>query len=287
MRLALLAAVGMVGFNLAVIAAERAAEPAVPGVLVGCAPVVVAVVVPLMEGRRPRRLVLYGAWLVAAGALAVQGWGRTDGAGIAFSLCELAGEVGFAVLAVPVLRPLGPRLLSATVCGIAAVESAAADCADFGPLFSAFFEVSFGQAAAVAFGATAVSSEFQGGALGVSLAAVPQRGRWFAAKAVAVGVPALAVGLVTGFVSPAVGKGVLGDKANGLTWTEGLRRAAGCGVYLALMALAAAGLAASSSAAVNRVRGSPPVRSPRPRGAASRSPRSARRRRRPGRRRRP
>ncbi|MFI1727686.1 DMT family transporter [Streptomyces acidicola] len=125
-RLALLAAVGMVGFNLAVIAAERTAEPAVPGVFVGCAPVVVAVVIPLMEGRRPQRLVLYGASLVAAGAFTVQGWGRTDGAGIAFSLGALVGEVGFAVLAVPVLRPLGPRLLSATVCGIAAVESAAA-----------------------------------------------------------------------------------------------------------------------------------------------------------------
>ncbi|MFF4520783.1 DMT family transporter [Streptomyces bluensis] len=125
-RLALLAAVGMVGFNLAVIAAERTAEPAVPGVFVGCAPVVVAVVVPLMEGRRPQRLVLYGASLVAAGAFTVQGWGRTDGAGIAFSVGALAGEVGFAVLAVPVLRPLGPRLLSATVCGIAAIESAVA-----------------------------------------------------------------------------------------------------------------------------------------------------------------
>lgn len=125
-RLALLAAVGMVGFNLAVIAAERTAEPAVPGVFVGCAPVVVAVVVPLVAGRRPRRTVLYGAFLVAGGAFTVQGWGRTDGTGIAFSACALVGEVGFAVLAVPVLRPLGPRLLSATVCGIAAVESAAA-----------------------------------------------------------------------------------------------------------------------------------------------------------------
>ncbi|GAA3800202.1 DMT family transporter [Streptomyces phyllanthi] len=125
-RLALLAAVGMVGFNLAVIAAERTAEPAVPGVFVGCAPVAVAVLVPLLEGRRPQRLVLYGASLVAVGAFTVQGWGRTDGAGIAFSLCALAGEVGFAVLAVPVLRPLGPRLLSATVCAVAAVESAVA-----------------------------------------------------------------------------------------------------------------------------------------------------------------
>ncbi|MFE0256494.1 DMT family transporter [Streptomyces sp. NPDC059010] len=125
-RLALLAAVGMVGFNLAVIAAERTAEPAVPGVLVGCAPVVVAVVVPLLDGRRPQRAVLYGALLVAVGAFTVQGWGRTDAVGIAFSAGALVGEVGFAVLAVPVLRPLGPRLLSATVCGIAAAESAAA-----------------------------------------------------------------------------------------------------------------------------------------------------------------
>ncbi|GAA2562472.1 MULTISPECIES: DMT family transporter [Streptomyces] len=125
-RLVLLAAVGMVGFNLAVLAAERTAEPAVPGVFVGCAPVVVAVLVPLLDGRRPQRVVLYGASAVALGAFTVQGWGRTDGAGIAFSACALVGEVGFAVLAVPVLRPLGPRLLSAVVCGIAALESAAA-----------------------------------------------------------------------------------------------------------------------------------------------------------------
>ncbi|ANJ05811.1 DMT family transporter [Streptomyces parvulus] len=126
LRLALLAAVGMVGFNLAVLAAERSAEPAVPGVFVGCAPVLVAVLVPLLDRRRPKRAVLYGASLVAAGAFTVQGWGRTDGAGVAFSVCALLGEVGFAVLAVPVLRPLGPRLLSTTVCGIAALQSAVA-----------------------------------------------------------------------------------------------------------------------------------------------------------------
>ncbi|MFJ7415737.1 DMT family transporter [Streptomyces sp. NPDC098077] len=123
-RLALLAAVGMVGFNLAVLAAEQSAEPAVPGVFVGCAPIVVGVLVPLLDGRRPSRVTLYAAGLVAVGAFAVQGWGRTDLAGVLFSVGALAGEVGFAVLAVPVLRPLGPKLLSATVCGVAAVESA-------------------------------------------------------------------------------------------------------------------------------------------------------------------
>ena len=122
-RLALLAAVGMFGFNLAILAAERTSEPAVPGVFVGCAPVIVAVLVPLLDARRPARLVLYGALLVAAGAFTVQGWGRTDAVGIAWSVGALAGEVGFAVLATPVLRPLGPRLLTATVCGVAAVES--------------------------------------------------------------------------------------------------------------------------------------------------------------------
>lgn len=125
-RLAAVAGVGMVGFNLSVIAAERTAEPAVPGVFVGCAPVVVAVLFPLLGRRRPARAVVFGALLVAVGAFTVQGWGRTDAAGVAWSAAALVGEVGFAVLAVPVLRPLGPKLLSATVAGVAAIESAIA-----------------------------------------------------------------------------------------------------------------------------------------------------------------
>lgn len=132
-------------------------------------------------------------------------------------------------------------LATAAFSALAGLDS---DGTDFDPLFAAFFGVNFGQAAAVAFGTTAVSSEFQGGALRLSLAAVPHRGRWFTAKAVAIGVPALAVGLLTGFVSLAVGKAVLGDKASGLSAAEGLRGAVGCGVYLALMALLAAGLTA-------------------------------------------
>lgn len=122
-RLGALAAVGMVGFNLAVLAAERTAEPAVPGVLVGCAPIVVGVLVPALERRRPTRAVLCSAGLVAVGAFTVQGWGRTDLAGVLFSVGALGGEVGFAVLAVPLLRRLGPKLLSAAVCAAAAGES--------------------------------------------------------------------------------------------------------------------------------------------------------------------
>jgi ABC-2 type transport system permease protein len=132
-------------------------------------------------------------------------------------------------------------LVTAAFSALAGLDNSAD--ADFDPLFSAFFGVSFGQIAAITFGAQTVSSEFQGGALRVSLSAVPHRGRWFAAKATAIGVPVLAVGLLTGCVSLAVGKAVLGDRASGMSWGEGLRGVVGCGIYLALMALFAAGLA--------------------------------------------
>ncbi|MEW2516952.1 DMT family transporter [Actinacidiphila alni] len=131
-RAAAVAAVGMVGFNLAILAAERTAEPAVPGVLVGCAPIVVAVLVPLGAGRRPTVTVTGGALLVAAGAFVVQGWGGTDGAGLFWSVLALAGEVGFALLAAPLVRPLGPPLLSACVCALAALEAGAVGLATDG-----------------------------------------------------------------------------------------------------------------------------------------------------------
>ncbi|KAA0942391.1 ABC transporter permease [Streptomyces apricus] len=150
-------------------------------------------------------------------------------------------------LKVRTLRPLVAGLVLVVV--VTAVFSALAGLddsgdADFDPLFSAFFGVAFGQVAAVTFGAQAVSAEFRGGALRASLAAVPRRGRWFAAKAVAVGVPALAVGLLAGCASLAAGTAALGDRADGIGRAEGLCAVVACGVYLALMALLAAGLTA-------------------------------------------
>ncbi|MET9502827.1 ABC transporter permease [Streptomyces sp. NPDC006622] len=139
----------------------------------------------------------------------------------------------------------------ATLCAVllatvafSLLASADADAADADTLFTAFFGVGFGQIAAVAFGTTAVAAEFQGGALGVSLTAVPRRGRWFAAKATAIALPVLAVGLATGLLSWAVGRAALGGRAPTFGTAEGLRAAVGCGLYLTLMALLAAGLTA-------------------------------------------
>ncbi|MFF4564782.1 ABC transporter permease [Streptomyces sp. NPDC001435] len=144
------------------------------------------------------------------------------------------------------LRSLVGSLVAILVAtaSFSALASASANAGtdDADPLFSVFFGISFGQIAAIAFGTTALSSEFRGGALRLTLAAVPDRRRWFAAKATAIALPVLAVGLVTGVVTLLVGKAVLG--ASGPSWTEGVRGVLGCGLHLTLMALFAAGLAA-------------------------------------------
>lgn len=115
---------------------------------------------------------------------------------------------------------------------------------EFDPLFMALSGVAPGQIAAVAFGATAVSSEFHEGGLRLSLAAVPRRGRWFTAKLVAIAVPTLVVGLVTAFTAFLVARAGLGDAARGLSRGEEMRGVVGCAVYLTLMALFAAGVTA-------------------------------------------
>ncbi|WP_432157107.1 ABC transporter permease [Streptomyces sp. bgisy153] len=126
------------------------------------------------------------------------------------------------------------------------VSAAAADTADpdFDPLFTALAGVLPGQIAAVSFGALAVSSEYHGGALRLSLAAVPRRGRWFAAKLAAVAAPTLLVGLCTACAALAVARAGLGGAADGLTAGQQTRGVVGCGGYLMLMALLAAGLTA-------------------------------------------
>ncbi|MFG2632440.1 ABC transporter permease [Streptomyces sp. NPDC048362] len=132
--------------------------------------------------------------------------------------------------------------MALVTAAFAALAPSMADGESSDPLFAVFFGISFGQVAAVAFGSAAVSSDFRGGALWLTWAAVPGRRRWFAAKVTAIALPALAVGLLTGLVTLLVGEVALG--ASGPTWAEGLRGAVGCGLQLTLMALLAAGLTA-------------------------------------------
>ncbi|MFI2508148.1 ABC transporter permease [Streptomyces sp. NPDC018972] len=114
---------------------------------------------------------------------------------------------------------------------------------EFDPLFTALSGVTLGQIAAISFGAMAVSAEYHEGALRLSLAAVPRRGRWFAAKATAIAVPVLAVSLPASLAALLAARAGLGPAASGLTPAEQIRGVVGCGLYLTLMALFAAGLA--------------------------------------------
>jgi drug/metabolite transporter (DMT)-like permease len=119
-RLLALALTGLVGFNLAVLAALRNGEPAALGVIVGCSPLGIAILGPLLAGRRPERRALLAAVVVSLGAAVAQGGGATTPWGLLFSLLALAGEVAFSLLAVPLLPRLTPLGVSTYVCGLAA-----------------------------------------------------------------------------------------------------------------------------------------------------------------------
>ncbi|MDX3769994.1 ABC transporter permease [Streptomyces sp. NBC_01707] len=140
--------------------------------------------------------------------------------------------------------------LAVTVLAFATVGQAEADNPDADPVFGAFYALNFGQIAAISFGATALSSEYLNGALRVSLAAVPRRDLFYAAKMMLVGALALVVGLVTSFTAFLVGQLFMGKYAIGLGEPGALRAALGGGIYLALMALLAAGLTALLRSAV-------------------------------------
>ncbi|MHC3472213.1 ABC transporter permease [Streptomyces sp. 7R007] len=130
-------------------------------------------------------------------------------------------------------------LFAATTAFSALAGASDASTPDVDPLFTAFSGVLPGQIAAVSFGAMAVSSEFPGGGLRPALTAVPWRGRWFAAKVTAVALPVLPVGLVTGAAALAVARTAPGPSVG-----EQVRAVVGCGIYLTLMSLLAAGLTA-------------------------------------------
>ncbi|MFJ1899807.1 MULTISPECIES: ABC transporter permease [unclassified Streptomyces] len=131
-----------------------------------------------------------------------------------------------------------------TVLTFATVGRAEAGDADAELVFGAFYALNFGQIAAISFGATAISSEYLNGALRMSLAAVPRRTHFYLVKMSLVGGAALAVGLITTFSSFLSGQLFMGEYAIGLGEPGALRAAFGGAIYLALMALFAAGLTA-------------------------------------------
>ncbi|MFD7628866.1 ABC transporter permease [Streptomyces sp. NPDC059851] len=133
----------------------------------------------------------------------------------------------------------GIQMFTAAAIGTAEEDSMGAD-----RLFAAFYSLVFGQTAAIAFGASAFASEFHNNALRITLASVPNRTRFYLSKLVAVGGLAFLVGQVTAFATFLGGQAFMGRHAIGLGDEGALRAVIGCGLYLTLMSLFAAGITA-------------------------------------------
>lgn len=150
---------------------------------------------------------------------------------------SLRGSLG-ALIAV-FLATAGIQVITAAAIGRAEAGSMGED-----PLYAAYYGLLFGQIAAMAFGAGALSSEFHNGALRTSLSAVPNRTRFYLSKMAMVGGLALLVGQITGLVTFLAGQAFMGPYALGLGDPGTYRAIVGSGLYLALMALFSAGLTA-------------------------------------------
>ncbi|MDH2429818.1 DMT family transporter [Sphaerisporangium sp. TRM90804] len=109
----LLAATGLAAFNVFVIESTRHAHPTTVGTIVATVPIVLAVLAPLLAGRRPTPHVVVAATVVAAGAGVVTGFGRASPLGVLLAGGALACEVLFSLLAVPLLPRLGAIRVSA------------------------------------------------------------------------------------------------------------------------------------------------------------------------------
>src|SRR6266540_1061717 len=90
LRLTALAATGLVGFNVCLLAALRHADAPVVGTVVGGTPLLLAVLGPALQGRRPSPRLVGAATVVVAGAALVEGGGHADAAGLGYALAALA-----------------------------------------------------------------------------------------------------------------------------------------------------------------------------------------------------
>ncbi|OSP25527.1 EamA family transporter [Streptomyces sp. 13-12-16] len=108
-----LAATGLAGFNVFLVEATRHAGPAMIAAVVGAVPLVLALVGPLTERRRPAPRTVGAAIVVALGTAVAAGLGSGSVKGFLLSLGALAGEVAFSLLAVPLLPRLGPLRVAA------------------------------------------------------------------------------------------------------------------------------------------------------------------------------
>jgi drug/metabolite transporter (DMT)-like permease len=93
------------------------------GVVIGASPVILALLFPLLARKRPNAKFVTAALVVVAGAALVNGTDdRLNTIGLLLALTALAGEVGFTLLAAPLLPRLGPMRVAAWSAWIATAQ---------------------------------------------------------------------------------------------------------------------------------------------------------------------
>ena len=115
---------GMLGFNAAILVGQRYATPGFIAAVLGASPLVLAVLAPLLRGRRPSPYALVGAGLVGLGVVVLSGGGSWHGPGLALALLVMACEVAFTLGGVGVVARLGAVAASMWSCLFAAVTGA-------------------------------------------------------------------------------------------------------------------------------------------------------------------
>jgi drug/metabolite transporter (DMT)-like permease len=112
---------GLVLFNVGLVAGGGHAEPAVLGVAIACVPVILAVFGPLLERSSARGRAVVAAVVVTTVAALVQGFGHSDLIGFAYALLVFVCEASFTLLAVPLLAEHGAYGVSVHTTWMAAV----------------------------------------------------------------------------------------------------------------------------------------------------------------------
>lgn len=114
---------GMVGFQACLLLAQRYAEPGLVAALLGGSPLVLALVAPMLERRRPAAAPVVGA-VLAAGIVVLAGGGASHGPGLALAALAMLCEASFTLLAAVLVKRMGPLGTTASSCLTTAIGSA-------------------------------------------------------------------------------------------------------------------------------------------------------------------
>jgi ABC-2 type transport system permease protein len=113
----------------------------------------------------------------------------------------------------------------------------------FDPLYASSYSLTIGQLAVVAFGVLVIGAEYSSGTLSASLAAMPNRGRFYGCKLAATALVAVPAAAATALASFFAGQAALGSHRTTLTAPGSVQAVLGGCLYLVLICLLATGVA--------------------------------------------